>query len=285
MNGVAIVGMACTYGGASTPAELWDNALSGRRAFRRIPAERLDLADYLGESGTDPDRISVTHAAVLEGYEFDRAAFGVAGPTYRATDLTHWLALDTASRALSDAGLDATAGAADTSVFVGNTLTGEFTRSHVLRTRWPYVRRVVAGLLADLRDRFLEPFPEPDGDTLAGSLSNTIAGRICSHFGFGGGGYTVDGACASSLLAVIHGCREITEGRARTVVAGGVDLSIDPFELVGFSRAGALARDRMRVFDRGSSGFLPGEGCGMVVLTRLEDAQALGLRPYAVLRG
>ena len=301
MTGIAIVGMACSYGGAATPTALWENRVAGRASFRRIPAERLSLADYASDTGADPDRITVTHASVLEGYAFDRAAFGVAGSTYRATDLTHWLALDVAGRALADAGLDragATSGAdaAETAVLVGNTLAGEFTRANVLRTRWPYVRRVVADLLADrgiddpglveeLRARFVAPFPEPDGDTLAGGLSNTIAGRICSHYGFGGGGYTVDGACASSLLAVVHGCREIAEGRARTVLAGGVDLSLDPFELVGFSRAGAMARDRMRVFDRRSAGFLPGEGSGMVVLMALEEALARGLRPYAVLRG
>ncbi|MFE1077096.1 SDR family NAD(P)-dependent oxidoreductase [Nocardiopsis alba] len=295
MTDVAIVGMACHYGGASSPVELWENSVAGRRAFRRIPSERLDLADYLGETGTtDPDRITVTHASVMEGYEFDRAAFRVAGSTYRATDLTHWLALDTASRALADAG--PIEDPVNTTVLVGNTLTGEFARSHVLRTRWPYVRRVMAelmsdrgieddGLLEELRRRFNAPFPEPDGDTLAGGLSNTIAGRICSHFGLGGGGYSVDGACASSLLAVIQGCREIVEGRATTVIAGGVDLSIDPFELVGFSRAGALARDHMRVFDRRSAGFLPGEGCGMLVLTSLDEAHARGMRPYAVLKG
>ncbi|RKS08152.1 enediyne polyketide synthase [Nocardiopsis sp. Huas11] len=301
MTGIAIVGMACAYGGAATPTTLWENSVAGRASFRRIPAERLSLADYGSDTGADPDRITVTHASVLEDYAFDRAAFGVAGSTYRATDLTHWLALDVAGRALADAGLDPAgamsgADAEETAVLVGNTLAGEFTRANVLRTRWPYVRRVVADLLRDrgmddpdlleeLRARFVAPFPEPDGDTLAGGLSNTIAGRICSHYGFGGGGYTVDGACASSLLAVVHGCREIAEGRARMVLAGGVDLSLDPFELVGFSRAGALARDRMRVFDRRSTGFLPGEGSGMVVLMALEEALARGLRPYAVLRG
>lgn len=299
MPHIAIVGMACRYAGAASPAELWDNALAGRRAFRRIPPERLDLADYYGED--DPDRIPLTHAAVIDGYEFDRVAFGVSGPTYRSTDLTHWLALDMAARALADAGLlhggQADPDTADrTAVYVGNTLTGEFTRAHVLRTRWPFVRRITArllaergiddpGLLEELGRRFRDTFPVPDSDTLAGSLSNTIAGRICSHFGFGGGGYTVDGACAASLLAVINGCEELAAGRADIVVAGGVDLSIDPFEMVGFARTGALAREQMRVFDRRSQGFWPGEGCGMLVLTRLDDALARGLRPYAVLRG
>ena len=122
----------------------------------------------------------------------------------------------------------------------------------------------------------LDTFPEPNDETLAGALSNTIAGRICNHFDFGGGGYTVDGACASSLLAITTGCRLLVTGEADVVLAGGVDLSLDPFELVGFARLGALASNDMRVYDADPTGFLPGEGCGMVVLMRAADARARG---------
>jgi len=68
-------------------------------------------------------------------------------------------------------------------------------------------------------------------------------------------------------------------------IAGGVDLSLDPFELVGFARAGALARDEMRVYDRRPQGFWPGEGCGLLVLMREPDAVERGLRVYARIRG
>ena len=111
-------------------------------------------------------------------------------------------------------------------------------------------------------------------ETLAGGLSNTIAGRICNHFDLKGCGYTVDGACASSLLAVDHACSALAAGDLDVALAGGIDLSLDPFELVGFSKAGALAPDVMRIYDARSVGFWPGEGCGMVVLMRLADAQA-----------
>ena len=100
-----------------------------------------------------------------------------------------------------------------------------------------------------------------------------------------GGGYTVDGACASSLLATANACSALKAGDLDVAIAGGVDLSLDPFELVGFAKTGALASDEMRVFDRRSSGFWPGEGCGMVVLMRHEDALAQGRRVYAVIRG
>ena len=94
-----------------------------------------------------------------------------------------------------------------------------------------------------------------------------------------------DGACASSLLAVAHACSSLVAGDLDAAIAGGVDLSLDPFELVGFAKAGALAKDGMRVYDARSAGFLPGEGCGVVVLMRLEDALAQRRRVVAVIRG
>ncbi|HYX25888.1 MAG TPA: beta-ketoacyl synthase N-terminal-like domain-containing protein, partial [Thermoanaerobaculia bacterium] len=143
----------------------------------------------------------------------------------------------------------------------------------------------IAELLARLEADYKAPFPAPGEESLAGGLANTIAGRICNHFDLHGGGYTLDGACASSLLAVANACSALTAGDLDVALAGGVDLSLDPFELVGFSRAGALAPDEMRVFDARSAGFLPGEGCGFVVLMRESDAARLGCRTVAVIRG
>jgi enediyne polyketide synthase len=300
-DGIAIVGMACRYADAPTPAALWETVLAGRRAFRRLPDERLRRADYHASDRATPDRTYAMQAAVLADWQFPRERFRIARSTVRTTDLAHWLALDVAADALDDAGYPDAAGAPrdTTTVVIGNTLTGELSRANALRLRWPYVRRVVdaalgaegwaperrAGWLAELETRFKAPFPPVDEDTLAGGLANTIAGRVCNQWDFHGGGYTVDGACASSLLAVLTGCTALAAGDADLVLAGGVDISLDPFELVGFARTGALAEDAMRVYDERSRGFWPGEGCGIVVLMREADAWAEGRRVHAVVRG
>src|SRR5436189_6271916 len=101
---IAIVGMACRYPDARTPMELWENALAGRRAFRRMPSERLRLEDYLSTDRSARDAIYSTQAAVIKGYEFDRVRYRVAGGTFRSADLVHWLALDIAAQSLDDAG-------------------------------------------------------------------------------------------------------------------------------------------------------------------------------------
>jgi enediyne polyketide synthase len=298
---VAIVGMACRYPDADSPEDLWCNVLAQRRAFRRLPAQRLRLDDYFSLDPEAPDHTYSTEAAVLDGWQFDRLRFKIAGSTFRSTDLAHWLALDVAAGALADAGYPDGEGLnrTRTGVIVGNTLTGEFSRARLLRLRWPYVRRVVGAQLAragwdvDAQASFLRelevayklPFDPVDEDTLAGGLSNTIAGRICNSFDFNGGGYTVDGACAASLLSVITACSALVAEDVDVAIAGGVDLSLDPFELVGFAKAGALARDEMRVYDARADGFWPGEGCGFVVVRRLADALADGQRVHAVVRG
>ncbi|MDL4776724.1 type I polyketide synthase [Actinomadura xylanilytica] len=295
---IAIVGAGCRYPDAAGPERLWETVLAGRRAFRPIPPERLDLGDY---GGGGPDSTYVRSAAVLEDWTFDRAAHRVPGAAYRVTDPTHWLALEVAAETLAAAGFPQGRGldGERAGVVLGNTLTGEFSRASLLRLRWPYVRRVVqdaltaegwagrdlGGLMARLERRFKEPFPEPTDETLVGGLANAIAGRVCNHFDLRGGGYTVDGACSSSLLAVTAACAALVDGDLDFALAGGVDLSLDPFELVGFARIGALATSAMRIYDARATGFLPGEGCGMVALMRAGDAVAAGHRPLALIRG
>ncbi|MFG1854046.1 SDR family NAD(P)-dependent oxidoreductase [Actinomadura geliboluensis] len=296
---IAIVGAGCRYPDAAGPARMWEMVVAGRRAFRPLPPERLNLADYAGDG---PDSTYVRHAAVLEDWSFDRARHRVPGAAYRAADPTHWLALEVAAETLASAGFpDASGLDGDRAgVILGDTLTGEFSRAALLRMRWPYVRRTVQDalaatpelpadavgeLLARLEHGFKEPFPEPTDESLVGGLANAIAGRVCNHFDLRGGGYTVDGACSSSLLAVTAACTALCDGDLDFALAGGVDLSLDPFELVGFARLGALATDRMRVYDADPTGFLPGEGCGMVALMRADDAAAAGRTPLALIRG
>lgn len=293
--------MACRYPDADSPEQLWENVLAQRQAFRRIPPERLRLEDYLEKNRSKPDTTYSTQAAVLEGFEFDRQRYRVAGALYRTVDPSHWLALQVASEALTDAGYEngEQLKRDTTGVVVGNTLTGDFSRATVMRLRWPYVRRVIEQQLANdewtperrheflnrLAESYKAPFPPVGEETLAGSLSNTIAGRICNYYDLRGGGYTVDGACASSLIAVNTACSLLASGDLDMALAGGVDLSLDPFELIGFAKVGALATDKMRVYDERPEGFLPGEGCGFVVLMRHRDAVAKGRRIYAVIRG
>ncbi|MEC1417479.1 SDR family NAD(P)-dependent oxidoreductase [Bacillus haynesii] len=299
MSTISIVGLACEYPYAPTIDDYWATILRKERHFRKIPPRRLS-PEYFSTS--HPDKSYTNIASLIEGYKFDRIKYNVSGRSYHSTDLTHWLALDVATRALEDAGFlkgDIEIPRLKTSVIVGNTLTGEFSRANILRYRWPFVKKVLLKQLdnveinSETKTRFLAEtekifkahFYHSTEDSLAGGLSNTIAGRICNYYDFKGGGYTVDGACSSSLLSVIHGCKGLISKDIDVAVVGGVDLSIDPFELVGFSRAHALAKEEMRIFDKNSNGFWPGEGCGFAILMREEQALEMGLSIYANISG
>jgi enediyne polyketide synthase len=298
---IAIVGVGCRFPDSGDPATLLDLVLTGRKAFRRLPPSRLDLADYYSADRATPDATYSARAALLEGWQFDLEAFGVPAAVYLAADPAQWLALETTARALAAAGFVMGQGLtrSRTGVIIGNTLTGDSSRAAAMRLRWPYVRRVLAESLAagdipreraipvlrHAAQRYLAPFPATTDETLSGSTSAGIASRICGYFGFRGGGYAVDGSHASSLLAVASACTALAAGDLDVALAGGVDLSLDPLELVGLAKTGVLARGDMRVYDESPTGFLPGEGCGMVVLMRSADARLAGLPVYAEIAG
>lgn len=132
---------------------------------------------------------------------------------------------------------------------------------------------------------FKAVFAPINEDTLAGGLANTIPGRICNFLNLNGGGFVVDGACASSLIAIHTAASNLANGQCDFAIASGVDISLDPFELVGFAKTGALTPNEMSVYDKRGNGFIPGEGCGFVAMKRLADAIRDGDKIYAVVDG
>lgn len=296
---IALLATACRFPDANSAAELWDNAMGGRRAFRALPRERLDLGRYAAGIIGEADSITRIRAGLLTNWQIDRAALRIPRKTFEATDLTHWLALELAAETIEAIGGIDRLDRNRTAVVVANTLAGEFSRSSLLRLRAPFLGDVLMdaatseGLAADatarLRDAFEQGlrrhFADPNEDSLAGGLANTIAGRIANYFDLHGGAYSVDAACASSLVAFADAANLLVSEQVDAVIVAAVDLSLDPFELVGFSRNGALAADDMRVFDANATGFWPGEGGACALLMRERDAARRDLPALARIRG
>ena len=202
-SSIAVVGLACWYPGACNPRQLWENILARRQQFRQIPDRRMPPADYYHPDPDHPDTTYAHRAAVIDGFDFDWQHRRIPRVTFQSTDLSHWLALEMALEAIADAGYTREDIPHDaTGVIVGNTLTGEQTRSNTMRLRWPYMRRafqaaarsgglsdsVVADIEVRLETYYKSVFPRANEDTLAGGLSNTIAGRICNFLDLYGGG-------------------------------------------------------------------------------------------------
>ncbi len=297
---IAIIGMACHYPGAQDLRSFWENILTRRRQFRSFPDARFPLADYYDPDPAVPDKTYCPKAGLLDGFSFDPAQYRIPRTTFDSADIVHWLALKVALASLEDAGLSKETMAKErTGVVLGNTLTGEYSRAEGLRLRWPFVRRIVekaalekglslgqtTELLGTTEAYYKSVFTPMTEDSLAGALSNTIAGRICNYLDLHGGGYIVDGACSSSVIAAATAANHLVSRDLDIAIAGGVDISLDTFEMIGFAKTAALATEDMRVYDRRANGFIPGEGCGIVVMKRLEDAVADGDYVYAVLHG
>ncbi|MGR9327448.1 SDR family NAD(P)-dependent oxidoreductase (plasmid) [Rhizobium leguminosarum] len=296
---IVISATACRFADADSPEALWANVLEGRRSFRAIPPARLDLSAYDKTVVGEVDSITPVLAGLLTNWTFDREWFQIPKQTFVSTDLSHWLALELAAEAIKSIGGVGRLPKERTAVIVANTLTGEFSRASTMRMRLPFFENLLALALEEAavddltmhmtQTRFSQlvrqRLTEPSEDTLAGSLANTIAGRIANFFDLRGGAYSVDGACSSSLLAISNGASLIETGQADAVLVGAVDLSLDPFELVGFSRNGALARRRMCVFDKNSNGFWPGEGGAVALLVRAGTAVRHGIPIRAFLSG
>src|SRR5262249_7907136 len=112
------------------------------------------------------------------------------------------------------------------------------------------------------------------------------AGVLAKALGLGGGSYTLDAACASSLYAIKRAADALPAGRADAMPAGGANGSAPQYTQMGFSQLGALSPSgRCSPFDRRADGLMVGEGAGVFVLKRLTDAIQHGDKILAVLAG
>ena len=109
--------------------------------------------------------------------------------------------------------------------------------------------------------------------TATGSAHSVAANRISYSFNLRGPSVAMDTACSSALTAVHTACEHILAGRGDAALAGGVTVMITPGGFIGFSQASMLSPDgRCAAFDASASGFVRGEGAGMVLLKRLSRA-------------
>jgi len=112
------------------------------------------------------------------------------------------------------------------------------------------------------------------------------AAIIARALGLGGGSYTLDAACASSLYAIKLACDELRAGRADAMLAGGVSRPDCLYTQMGFSQLKSLSPSgRCAPFDVGADGLVVGEGAGVVMLRRLDDAIAQGVPIHGVIYG
>jgi polyketide synthase 5 len=261
---IAIIGMACRLpGGIESPGQLWDALLRGDDLVTEIPPDRWDADEYYDPEPGVPGRSVSRWGAFMDDVGgFDAEFFGINEREATAIDPQHRLLLETSWEAMEHAGL--------TPATIADSLTGVF----VGLTHGDYQL-----LAADAHS-----VEGPYGFT--GTSFSLASGRIAYALGIHGPALTVDSACSSGLAAVHMACRSLHDGESDIALAGGATVMLDPRKFSSGSAQGMLSpTGRCRAFDVAADGFVPGEGCAVVLLKRLADAQRDGDRILAVLRG
>ncbi|MEU7319114.1 beta-ketoacyl synthase N-terminal-like domain-containing protein [Streptomyces griseoviridis] len=301
---VAVVGMEVLLPGAPDLATYWQNIVSGADAISEVPADRWDPLFYrpADPSGPPPDRRSdrfyCRRGGFVDGAEFDPTRFGIMPNSVPATEPDQLIALDVAHRSLADAGgesvLPDRRERAGIVLGRGGYLTPGLVRLdqrvrtanqlvHTLRELAPQLDEAQ---LEAVRAGFCDRLGPEEPESAIGLVPNLVASRVANRLDLRGPAYTVDAACASSLVAVDHAVRELTSRRCDVMLAGGVHHCHDLTLWSVFTQLGALSpSERIRPLHRDADGVLIGEGTGVVVLKRLADAQRDGDRVYAVIRG
>jgi acyl transferase domain-containing protein/phosphopantetheinyl transferase len=291
--------MAVLLPGASNLDAYWKNLVGGVDCITDAPAGRWDPEFYDPAAGPGrPDRLYCRRGGFVDEYaEIDPLEFGIMPDSVPGAEPDQLLALRVAADAIADAGGRERLPSRDRIGVVlgrGGYLTPGLVRlDQRVRTANQLVR-TLRELMPDLPDDRAEQVRAAFADALGphkpeaaiGLVPNLAASRISNRLDVRGPAYTVDAACASSLVAVDHAVAELVAGRCDAMLAGGAHHCHDITFWSVFNQLGALSRsERIRPFHRGADGILIGEGTGVVVLKRLDDALAAGDRVYAVIRG
>ncbi|MEV4496186.1 beta-ketoacyl synthase N-terminal-like domain-containing protein [Micromonospora arborensis] len=261
---IAVVGVGCRLpGDVSGPEQFWDLLSEQRSTVADVPWERWAPYAAHGAEFTSAMRRAIARGNFITGIEeFDTEFFGITPREAELMDPQQRILLEVTWEALEHAGIvPRTLAGTDAGVFVG----------------------LCSG---DYGSRLLEDLPGIEAWTGIGAASCGTANRISHVLDLRGPSIAVDTACSASLVAVHLACQSLRLAESTVAIAAGVNLIASPGQSLTLGAAGALAPDgRSKPFDASADGYGRGEGCGVVVLKLLSDAQRDGDRVLAVIRG
>ena len=260
---VAVIGMACRLpGGLDSPERLWEALLRGDDLVTAIPPDRWDADEYYDPEPGVPGRSVSKWGAFLDDVAgFDADFFAINEREAIAIDPQQRLLLETSWEAMEHAGLTRAAMAPLTGVFVGLTHSDyQLLAADAHAVEGPY--------------------------GFTGNSFSLASGRIAYALGVHGPAATVDTACSSGMFALHMACCSLNTGESDLALAGGATVMLDPRKFASASALGMLSpTGRCHAFDVAADGFVSAEGCVVVILKRLPDAQRDGDRILAVIRG
>ena len=295
---VAIVGLASTFAQSRNLEEFWSKIINKKNCITEVPETRWLIEDYYDANPMTPDKTYCKVGGFMPEIDFNPIEFGLPPNILEVTDASQLVSLVIARDALKDAGYHKkspkmTRQVKDrTGVILGVGGGQKLIIPLTARLQYPVWSKVLqnAGVSEGETEKIIEKIKSAyvgwNENSFPGLLGNVIAGRITNRFDLGGINSVVDAACAASLSAIKMAVSELIEGRADMMLTGGVDTDNSIFMYMSFSKTPAFSKSgNIRPFDDQADGMLIGEGVGMLVLKRLEDAERDGDRIYAVIKG
>ena len=293
---IAIVGMGCIFPQSRNLKEYWHLIFNNQDAIQDIPADtHWKLKDYFDKDPGTPDHTYCTRGGFLPEITFDPLAYGIPPNNLEATDTSQLLGLEVARMALEDAGYPIhhpVLKEKKVNVILGVTGTQELVIPLGARLGHPIWKKALtdSGIDTEKREEILErisgDYVRWQENSFPGLLGNVVAGRIANRLNLSGTNSVSDAACASSLSAIHTAAMELNQGKCDISITGGVDTLNDIFMHMCFSKTGVLSHTSdARPFSKDADGTVLGEGIGMLVLKRLDDAQKDNDRIYAVIKG
>ncbi|KAF9064546.1 thiolase-like protein [Rhodocollybia butyracea] len=252
---IAIIGMACRLpGGTHSPDEFWSLLLSEKCTMEDIPSSRFNIEDYWSENPGDSNKMPARKGHFLrDGMLFDEAFFNISPREATNTDPQHRVLLETVVDAMDDAGYKASSNGGEHG----------WDKSKI---------GVFIGSAGDSYQNNLTSQPI-DAFFSTGTIRGFSGGRISHHFGWQGPSIVYDTACSSSLVAVHAACQSLLLNECNAAVASAVNMCTSPEMYIALSKGFFISNtEGCRTFDETADGYCRGEGVGVVVLKRFEDA-------------
>jgi acyl transferase domain-containing protein len=265
MDEIAIVGMAGRFPGADDVNAFWENLRLGVESVRRFGADEMERGGPGPGERADPRYVPAR--GVVDGIEdFDARFFGFTPREAQLSDPQHRLLLEVAWEALEHAGIRARGYEGAIGVFAG-----AGGPAYLLHNLAP------AGWLSSTAEAFQASIH---------NKADHLATRIAYKLDLRGPAMTVQTACSTSLVAVAAACQALADFQCDAALAGGSNIAVPQRSGYLYHEHGIGSPDgHCRAFDAQAQGTVPGNGAGMVVLKRLEDALAAGDTVHAVVRG
>lgn len=260
---VAIVGMSCRFPDARDYRQYWSNLAYGVDSVKDIGEQRWNLDEFFSLDYNEKNKSYTKWGGLIDNLkEFDAPFFNIGAKEAESMDPQQRILLEEVQHCIDDSGIDL----------------------NELRTG---VTSVYVGVINQGYDAYaMLPETEITSYANSGICDCILANRVSYYYGFSGNSIAINTGCSASLVALHQAKVALQSGECDYAIVAGININILPIKYISGSKARMLSpTGKCKTFDKDADGYVPGEGIGVVVLQRLQDAQEGQNNIHGVLKG